>query len=330
MNNPRIVVALLAASVLGLTASAITHAQDTADGDGSQQTAKTTETDRQQRRADRAERREQRQRSAAAGDGNDTAATDTTARQQRREQRRAERAERRESRRASSGRSEAGQHARWRDQRSHRDFNRRDFGHARSNERRRVGQGRRWDGERPRARHRTSDDRVDRRLAKQRARTRAGWEDGEVTHRELRRIRKDQRKIARMDRRFGSDGRYTKRERRKLNKALDRASDRVYRVKHNDRTKHRAFDDRVDRRLAKQRTRARAGWKNGEVTHREAKRIRRDQRKIVRMDRRFGSDGRYTKRERRKLNKALDRASDRVYRAKHNHRVAGDARKRRW
>ena len=82
-------------------------------------------------------------------------------------------------------------------------------------------------------------------------------------------------------------------------------------------------DDRVDRRLSNQRARARAGWEDGEVTRRELKRIRRDQRKITRMDRRFGSDGHYTKRERRKLNRAMDRASNRVYRAKHNRRVAG-------
>ena len=69
--------------------------------------------------------------------------------------------------------------------------------------------------------------------------------------------------------------------------------------------------------------------KSGEVTHRELKRIRKDQRKIARMDRRFGGDGRYTKRERRKLNSALDRASRRVYRVKNNRRVVDNGRTRK-
>jgi hypothetical protein len=47
------------------------------------------------------------------------------------------------------------------------------------------------------------------------------------------------------------------------------------------------------------------------------------------MDSRFGSDGHYTKRERRKLNNSLDRASQRVYRANDNHRVARNGQVRR-
>jgi len=75
--------------------------------------------------------------------------------------------------------------------------------------------------------------------------------------------------------------------------------------------------------LSKQQARVRHGWKDGEITRKELKRLRKDRRKIARMDRRFGRDGHYTRHERRKLNKAMDRASQRIYRAKHNHRVAG-------
>jgi hypothetical protein len=50
------------------------------------------------------------------------------------------------------------------------------------------------------------------------------------------------------------------------------------------------------------------------------------------MDRRFSSDDRYTRHERRKLNKALDRSSRRVYRAKNNSnmRRQTSSNKRRW
>ena len=251
MKNPRIMVALLAASALALTASAAVQAEDVPGGDASQEAAETTETDRQQRRAERSERREQRQRRAARDGDSNRAAKRRTDRSRRYAERRdsdvkrtnyrrserrqsEDRQARRDRRQNSADRSESGRNARWRDQRNHREFNRRDFGRARG-EQRKIAHGERRHGERSRTKHRAFDRRVDRRLDKQRARARAGWEKGDVTHRELKRIRKDQRKVARMDRRFGSDGRYTKRERRKLNNALDRASNRVYRAKNNHR-----------------------------------------------------------------------------------------------
>ena len=88
------------------------------------------------------------------------------------------------------------------------------------------------------------------------------------------------------------------------------------------RTKQRGFENRVDRRLSNQKSRIREGWKSGELSRGEFRQLRKDQKKITRMDRRFGSDGRYTKTERRRLNKALDRTSKRVRRAKNNDRVA--------
>jgi len=88
------------------------------------------------------------------------------------------------------------------------------------------------------------------------------------------------------------------------------------------RTKQRGFENRVDRRLSNQKSRIREGWKSGELSRGEFRQLRKDQKKITRMDRRFGSDGRYTKTERRRLNKALDRTSKRVQRAKNNDRVA--------
>jgi hypothetical protein len=88
------------------------------------------------------------------------------------------------------------------------------------------------------------------------------------------------------------------------------------------RTKQHGFENRVDRRLSNQRARIRDGWQSGALNKAEFRRLRSDQKKIARMDRRFGSDGHYTRYERRRLNKALDRSSKRVQRAKNNDRVA--------
>lgn len=77
-------------------------------------------------------------------------------------------------------------------------------------------------------------NRVDRRQDNQRARIRDGRESGALTRWESKKLRKDQKKISRMERRFERDGHINKRERRSLNKAQDRASRRIYRSKNND------------------------------------------------------------------------------------------------
>ena len=182
------------------------------------------------------------------------------------------------------------------------------------------------------------EDRLDRRQSRQRERIRDGWDSGDLTRRELKRLRKDQHKIARVERRFGEDGRYTREERHKLNRLLGRSSDRIQRAKHNGREQWRnsgrhgarnaGFEDRVDRRQSKQRARIRDGWENGDLSRREVKALRKDQRRISRMERRFGEDDRYTKRERRKMTKALDRSSHRIRHAKNNDRYPRAAKHR--
>lgn len=82
-----------------------------------------------------------------------------------------------------------------------------------------------------------------------------------------------------------------------------------------------AFDDRVDRRQARQTDRIRDGRHSGELTRRELDRLRQDQRLISRLERRFEADGRYTRGERRTLERALDRSSQRISRAKNNERT---------
>jgi len=76
---------------------------------------------------------------------------------------------------------------------------------------------------------------VDRRQARQRHRIQEGWKGGELTRKELKRLRKGQRRIARLDRKFRADGALLPKERRVLREALDNASDLIYRKKHNDR-----------------------------------------------------------------------------------------------
>lgn len=79
-----------------------------------------------------------------------------------------------------------------------------------------------------------SYDRVDRRQDRQRARLIQGRRSGELTRGEFRKLKKQQRKIGRMERRFSSDGFLSGKERRRLEHAQDHASRRIARLKHND------------------------------------------------------------------------------------------------
>ena len=259
MRSPKIMIALFAVSTLGLSSVAVAKPAETGNDSTRQQVTDSTE-DVSQRRSERrqtaqkerrsARREERRSDDVDAGDGGsaDTRRADrnrprtdrsdgedSIANNRRTERRHsADRQARSDRRQARAERNESGRNARWTDHRNNREFNRRDFGRDRG-EQRRSGRRDRHFADVGRTKHKGFDRRVDRRLSNQRERTRAGLKNGDLTHRELKRIRRDRHKIARMDRRFGSDGRYTKRERRQLSSALDRASHRVYRAKNNRR-----------------------------------------------------------------------------------------------
>lgn len=80
------------------------------------------------------------------------------------------------------------------------------------------------------------------------------------------------------------------------------------------------FDDRLNRRQDRQHVRIHHGVRSGELNRHEARKLRKHQHRIDRLERRFAADGRFTKPERRRLTRALNRSSNRIYRYKHNDR----------
>jgi hypothetical protein len=75
--------------------------------------------------------------------------------------------------------------------------------------------------------------RHDRRQAAQGARARQGVRSGELTRGEARAVQAQQAKVRRMERRAEADGTVTAEEKARLEKAQDRASRQIYRLKHN-------------------------------------------------------------------------------------------------
>jgi polyhydroxyalkanoate synthesis regulator phasin len=90
--------------------------------------------------------------------------------------------------------------------------------------------------------------RLEGRLERQQERIDAGVDSGALTHKETRVLKREQKKLRKMMRRIGEDGRITKKESRRLTAKLDKASHRIREFKHNSnyRVVHteRCFDSR--------------------------------------------------------------------------------------
>ena len=65
-----------------------------------------------------------------------------------------------------------------------------------------------------------------------------GIHTGELTRKEARKLRHEQRDIRRLKRHFVRDGRLSRHERRTLRKRYARAGRHIYRFKHNQRTRY--------------------------------------------------------------------------------------------
>ncbi len=82
----------------------------------------------------------------------------------------------------------------------------------------------------------TATPRVTKRQVRQQARIEQGVKSGELTRHEARGLERQQAKIAVDKRKAKADGVVTPRERVKLTKEQNRASRRIHRLKHNERT----------------------------------------------------------------------------------------------
>lgn len=84
-------------------------------------------------------------------------------------------------------------------------------------------------------------DRMEQRLDNQRYRIRDGIKSGELTRKETRHLRKQQRHIIRLTYRFMHDGYLNRNEFRELRDELNHSSKRIYRLKHNDRNRYASY-----------------------------------------------------------------------------------------
>ncbi len=81
---------------------------------------------------------------------------------------------------------------------------------------------------------------------------------------------------------------------------------------------------RRDNRQHRQHHRIQEGVKSGELTRKEAAGLRAQQRKIRRMEHKAEADGTVTGGEKRRIERAQDRASKSIYKQKHDDQQRGD------
>ena len=74
----------------------------------------------------------------------------------------------------------------------------------------------------------------------------------------------------------------------------------------------------IDKRQKNQQQRIVQGMRSGELTPRETAKLKREQARIKKKERRFESDGVLTCKERHALHRELNRASRHIYREKHD------------
>ncbi|MGZ8144610.1 MAG: hypothetical protein ACXWTH_13635 [Methylosarcina sp.] len=94
----------------------------------------------------------------------------------------------------------------------------------------------------------TIQDRVDIRQQKQQRRIEQGIDSGLLTRGELEKLERQQNKIARLENRFKSDGRLSRKEQRILTQKLDLASQRINDLKNNGRSIPLSYPNRADHR----------------------------------------------------------------------------------
>ncbi len=202
------------------------------------------------------------------------------------------------------------------------------------------------------------DPGVNRRQENQDDRIKQGIRSGELTKEEAKELGKEEKEIRKEEKEYKSDGTLTKEERKDLHQDLNEASKDIYQEKHDDdevcrkaeknhpelgefihrkqaeglkgkeladaihaeqvRRGIKDNDPGVNNRQENQQDRLKEGVKSGELTAREAARLKLREAKLAEFEKRLKEDGSLTPEERAKLQKKLEALSEDIYKQKHD------------
>lgn len=162
----------------------------------------------------------------------------------------------------------------------------------------------------------------------QQQRIEQGLKSGELNTREASKLEREEAGVDKMEARALKDGHMSAQEQARINAAQNHVSQDIYRDKHNatlgnpDSVSSKRMQADVQRNV-NQEKRIESGIKSGEMTNREVSRAERQEGKIDRREARAGADGHVGAREQRNIQRAENRESKRIHRAKSNDAVRG-------
>ncbi|NPV04609.1 MAG: hypothetical protein HPY67_07745 [Syntrophaceae bacterium] len=166
----------------------------------------------------------------------------------------------------------------------------------------------------------TNDPGIQKRMENQERRIDQGVQSGALTPKEAGKLEAEQARIRQAEQRMKADGQLTPGERERLRKMQDRSSRHIYRQKHDAQTVGAGGtnDPGIQKRMENQERRIDQGVQSGELTPKEAGKLEAEQARIRQAESRMKSDGDLSPQERRRLHNMQDRASDHIYRQKHD------------
>jgi len=155
-----------------------------------------------------------------------------------------------------------------------------------------------------------------------------GLQNGTITTRENAELQRDEAHVDRLQAKDLRNGSLSPAEKAQLAAAQDKTSRDIHRATHNgiDGNPLSASSQRAQadtQRNIDQQQRIANGVKNGSLTHHEAASLERGQSHVDQREARAGADGHVGAAEQRRIARADNRQSARVWNKKHNSRVKG-------
>ena len=157
----------------------------------------------------------------------------------------------------------------------------------------------------------------------QQERIEQGLKSGQLTTREASKLEREESRVERDQARAMQDGKLSPAEKARLAREQNRVSRDIYREKHDAQTGNpsSASSQRMQadvQRNINQQSRIEQGVKSGALTNRETARLERGEARIDRKEARAGANGNVSAREQRRVQKAENRESRRIYKEKHD------------
>jgi hypothetical protein len=157
----------------------------------------------------------------------------------------------------------------------------------------------------------------------QQTRIEQGLQSGELSAREASRLERGEAHVEHMEANALSDGKLSAAEKRRISRAQNAMSERIYREKHDAQTAdpNSASSRRMAadaQRNVNQQARIEQGIQSGELTNHETAKLERGQAHVNRLEARAGADGHVGPREQQHIQHAENRQSHRIFREKHD------------